>query len=33
LCAKRAGHDAMMNPATNEARAKLDRWTRGKPSA
>jgi len=30
LCAKRDRHDAMMDPATNEARARLDRWTRGK---
>ena len=30
LCAKRAGHDAMMNPATNDARARLDGWTRSK---
>ena len=30
LCAKRAGHDAMMDPATNDARARLDGWTRGK---
>ena len=27
LCAKRAGHDAMMDPATNGAREKLERWT------
>ena len=26
LCAKRPGHDAMMNPATNGAREKLQRW-------
>jgi catechol 2,3-dioxygenase-like lactoylglutathione lyase family enzyme len=30
LCAKRPGHDAMMDPGTNEARARLERWTRGK---
>ena len=30
LCAKRDGHDAMMDPATNDARARLERWTRGK---
>lgn len=27
LCAKRAGHDAMMDPSTNGAREKLKRWT------
>ncbi len=27
LCAKRADHDAMMDPATNGAREKLQRWT------
>ncbi len=27
LCAKRANHDAAMDPAHNGARAKLDRWT------
>lgn len=27
LCAKRAGHDEMMDPATNGAREKLRRWT------
>jgi len=26
LTAKTPGHDAMMNPATNEARAILERW-------
>lgn len=26
LAAKRAGHDAAMDPASNGARAKLDRW-------
>jgi len=30
LCAKRAGHDAMMDPITNDARARLDGWTRSK---
>ena len=27
LCAKRAGHDAMMDPAANSAREKLQRWS------
>ena len=27
LCAKRTGHDSMMDPATNQAREKLQRWT------
>lgn len=27
LCAKRAGHDAMMDPSANGAREKLERWT------
>jgi catechol 2,3-dioxygenase-like lactoylglutathione lyase family enzyme len=27
LCAKRAGHDAAMDPARNGARAALERWT------
>jgi catechol-2,3-dioxygenase len=27
LCAKRAGHDALMDPATNGARDALQRWT------
>jgi catechol-2,3-dioxygenase len=27
LCAKRAGHDALMDPATNGARDALRRWT------
>jgi catechol 2,3-dioxygenase-like lactoylglutathione lyase family enzyme len=27
LCAKRAGHDAAMDPATNDARETLRRWT------
>lgn len=30
LCAKRAGHDAAMNPALNGARATLQRWTADK---
>jgi catechol 2,3-dioxygenase-like lactoylglutathione lyase family enzyme len=30
LCTKRADHDRMMNPATNGARAKLQRWTAAK---
>ena len=30
LCAKRVGHDAMMDPARNGAREKLDRWTAAK---
>ncbi|HSV36831.1 MAG TPA: VOC family protein [Ramlibacter sp.] len=30
LCAKRENHDAMMDPATNGAREKLQRWTEGK---
>ena len=30
LCAKRADHDAQMDPATNGARAALQRWTEGK---
>jgi catechol 2,3-dioxygenase-like lactoylglutathione lyase family enzyme len=31
LCAKREGHDAMMDPANNNAREKLQRWTAGRP--
>jgi catechol 2,3-dioxygenase-like lactoylglutathione lyase family enzyme len=27
LCSKRPGHDTAMDPAANQARAKLDRWT------
>ena len=27
LTAKTTGHDSAMNPATNGAREKLDRWT------
>lgn len=30
LCAKAANHDAAMNPAHNDAREKLDRWTSGR---
>ena len=30
LCAKRADHDALMDPATNGARDALRRWTAGK---
>jgi catechol 2,3-dioxygenase-like lactoylglutathione lyase family enzyme len=30
LCAKRAGHDAAMDPAQNGARTKLQRWMAGK---
>ncbi len=30
LCAKRAGHDGMMDPAANDAREKLRRWTAGR---
>ncbi|HUR87704.1 MAG TPA: VOC family protein [Ramlibacter sp.] len=30
LCTKRETHDAMMDPAKNEAREKLDRWTASK---
>ena len=30
LCAKRAGHDAAMDPAKNDARETLRRWTAGK---
>ena len=30
LCAKRANHDAAMDPATNGAREMLRRWTAGK---
>ena len=33
LCAKRAGHDAAMDPAHNGAREKLDRWTAGRVGA
>ena len=30
LCAKRANHDAAMDPATNGARETLRLWTAGK---
>ena len=30
LCARRAGHDAAMDPAKNDARETLRRWTAGK---
>jgi catechol 2,3-dioxygenase-like lactoylglutathione lyase family enzyme len=30
LCAKRDGHDAQMDPASNGARESLQRWTAGK---
>ena len=30
LCAKRANHDTMMDPAHNGARGKLQRWTEAK---
>jgi len=30
LCAKRAGHDAAMDPARNDARAALQRWSLAK---
>jgi catechol 2,3-dioxygenase-like lactoylglutathione lyase family enzyme len=33
LCAKRAGHDAQMDPASNGAREALERWTAGKAGA
>ena len=33
LCAKRPDHDAMMDPAHNGAREKLQRWTRAKAAA
>jgi catechol-2,3-dioxygenase len=33
LCAKRPNHDTMMNPASNEAREKLQRWTTAKATA
>jgi catechol 2,3-dioxygenase-like lactoylglutathione lyase family enzyme len=33
LCAKRADHDAMMDPAANGAREKLERWTAAKNGA
>lgn len=33
LCAKRPGHDEAMDPAHNDARAKLERWTAMKRQA
>lgn len=33
LCAKRGNHDGAMDPATNGARAKLDRWTQQRRAA
>jgi catechol 2,3-dioxygenase-like lactoylglutathione lyase family enzyme len=33
LAAKQPGHDEAMDPATNGARAKLDRWQAEKPAA
>ena len=33
LCAKRAGHDALMDPARNGAREALERWTASKARA
>ena len=33
LCAKREGHDCAMDPASNGAREKLDRWTAAKRAA
>jgi catechol 2,3-dioxygenase-like lactoylglutathione lyase family enzyme len=33
LCAKRPGHDAQMDPATNGARGVLERWTAAKAQA
>jgi len=33
LCAKRDNHDQMMDPASNGARDKLDRWTQSKAGA
>lgn len=33
LTAKLPGHDQAMDPRTNEARAKLDRWQASKPKA
>ena len=33
LCAKRADHDALMDPARNGARDKLQRWTAAKSGA
>jgi len=33
LCAKKAGHDAAMDPARNGARKRLDAWTGSKAAA
>ena len=33
LCSKRPNHDSMMNPARNEARETLRRWTAAKAAA
>ena len=33
LCAKRENHDREMNPAVNDAREKLQRWTAAKATA
>ena len=33
LCAKREGHDAAMDPASNGARGRLQRWTAAKEHA
>ena len=33
LCSKRLGHDDAMNPATNGAREKLDRWIASRRAA
>ena len=33
LCAKRADHDALMDPASNGARDALARWAAGKAGA
>ena len=33
LCAKRAHHDAEMNPASNGAHDKLRRWMAARPAA
>lgn len=33
LAAKRPGHEQAMNPAANEARAKLDSWQASKPQS
>jgi catechol 2,3-dioxygenase-like lactoylglutathione lyase family enzyme len=33
LCARRANHDSMMDPASNRAREKLQRWTAARTGA